>query len=494
MRHSDEFDIVAIGAGPAGATASYLLARWGYRVALVERTRSRRGLAESLPPSATRAFQRFGLGDVLRSRHVLEATGNTSWWDSHECRPEVFKAPGHQIHRPGFDAALASRARQSGVVMKAGTAIKRVKAGQDEAEIEWRSDTGRAGLWRARFVLDCSGRAGVIARRGFRRSPVYHTQALIGLWRARDRFAVPDCADDTHTFVESYAGGWAWSVPISPRVRTVALMTSARATTYSGELSRAPHHGALVAGAMLSGRPWTTDASVYDSSRYAHGPVLLVGDAGSFIDPLSSFGVKKAIMSAWRAAIVVNTVLRDHEAAGEARSYFDEAERDVFDSALRQSRSFFSGAAGFHGSAFWHARVAAVDAALGDAARDEHDKKDEELLRSDPRAAQALRLLKSGASVEFRPGAGVRFDSVVEPDGRTLVRRNAIATDALKRPVRYVAGVELPRLVGLAPRYRQVPDLFEAYNRAAAPVHLHDFLGALSVLIARGALTQRVQT
>ena len=34
---------------------------------------------------------------------------------------------------------------------------------------------------------------------------------------------------------------------------------------------------------------------------------LLAGDAGSFIDPLSSAGVKKALASAWLAAVAVST-------------------------------------------------------------------------------------------------------------------------------------------------------------------------------------------
>ena len=37
--------------------------------------------------------------------------------------------------------------------------------------------------------------------------------------------------------------------------------------------------------------------------------ILLVGDAASFIDPLSSYGVKKACVSAWLAAVVVHTCL-----------------------------------------------------------------------------------------------------------------------------------------------------------------------------------------
>ncbi|MBI3262512.1 MAG: tryptophan 7-halogenase [Acidobacteria bacterium] len=494
MQRSGEYDVLAIGGGPAGATAAHLLARWGYRVALVERARARpRGLAESLPPSATRLFHRFDLADLLQGSHAIAATGNTSWWGADGCRVERFGRAGYQIHRPGFDRALIARARQSGALVRTGTAVKRLHSSADGIVVDWRSDAGRTGCYRARFVLDCSGRAGVVARRGLRRASLYRTQALVGFWRHRHRFPMPGDADQTHTSVESYRDGWAWSVPISPRVRSVAVMTAGTSTTYLRELARAPHHATLVAGAALTGRPWSSDASVYDSCRYADDRLLLVGDAGSFIDPLSSFGVKKAMMSAWRAAVVVNTVLQNGEASGEAHEYFERGERDVFVRSLQQSRKFFHDAAGFHGQAFWAGRSAAVDDVL-DREQAIERSTDGEALSLDPDVVRALRSLKEDVRLDLRPQAGVRVEPVVEADGRALVKRDALATASLKDPIRYVAGVELPRLFNMASSYHQVPDLFEAYNRAASPVALHDFLGALSVLIAKGALSQQVPT
>ena len=46
----------------------------------------------------------------------------------------------------------------------------------------------------------------------------------------------------------------------------------------------------------------------------------------------------------------------------------------------------------------------------------------------------------------------------------------------------------MPLLVDIAGDYSQVPDLFEAYNRATHPVPLEEFLRVLSFLLAKGAL------
>ncbi len=60
--------------------------------------------------------------------------------------------------------------------------------------------------------------------------------------------------------------------------------------------------------------------------------------------------------------------------------------------------------------------------------------------------------------------------------------------------IRFLRGVDLPNLVDMAPGHTQVPDLFETYNRACEPVILPDFLGALSVLLAKGILENRAAT
>ena len=63
---------------------------------------------------------------------------------------------------------------------------------------------------------------------------------------------------------------------------------------------------------------------------------LIGGDAAATLDPLSSFGVKKAVASGWVAAVVVNTCLRRPEMEVAALQFFEEREREVFES-VRQA-------------------------------------------------------------------------------------------------------------------------------------------------------------
>ena len=78
---------------------------------------------------------------------------------------------------------------------------------------------------------------------------------------------------------------------------------------YLAELGKTSHLSRLADAAALAGGPWGWDASMYVAERPAGDTWLLIGDAASFIDPLSSAGVKKAMASGWLAAVAVNTAL-----------------------------------------------------------------------------------------------------------------------------------------------------------------------------------------
>ena len=74
---------------------------------------------------------------------------------------------------------------------------------------------------------------------------------------------------------------------------------------------------------------------------YGGSNFLLVGDAGSSIDPLSSFGVKKALASAWVGAVAVHTCpARTRSGEQVALEFFSARERQMYTSNLHRSREY----------------------------------------------------------------------------------------------------------------------------------------------------------
>lgn len=488
------FDAVVVGAGPAGSVAARQLALSGHSVALISRSPGRHTLAESLPPSCTKLFERLGIRESIDQAGFIRATGNTVQWADEARRVERFDRDryGYQVRRDVFDALLLDAARAAGATVVESGVVRDIGHETDEWRVVYERVTAqsadRAEL-RATWLLDCSGRSGVVARAGWRRpQAAARTTAVIGVW---DRIAGWPVEDNTHTLVESYDGGWAWSVPISATRRYVTVMLDPSvsdlpgrtrlAHAYRGELARTRMLRELVATAVLVESPWGCDASPYSAHRVADEGVLLVGDAASFVDPLSSFGVKKALASGWLASVVVHTSLLDSRMTSAALALYSEREGEMYEHLQRQSAALSREAAGAHETDFWRGR--------GDFPLDQSPGADLTLLSADARVLGAFEQLKARASVTLRPNASLRIIERATVRGSRVVLDSHLVAPQVPQGVRYCRSVDLMVMAQLAPRYKQVPDLFDAYNRAAPPAPLPDFLGALSTMIALDMLS-----
>jgi flavin-dependent dehydrogenase len=490
---SQHVDVAIIGAGPAGSTAARQLALWGHSVAVIGRP-PRRALGESLPPSCTKLFDRLGIREAIDQAQFIRASGNTVQWAGQPMRVEPFEPGvlGYQVSRERFDAVLASSARDAGALVIDDATVRDVER---EAGV-WLVAYDRASqreTVRAPWLLDCSGRSGVIAKRELRAPTASaRTTAIVGVWESNRPWPIDD---DTHTLVESYSGGWAWSVPVARGRRYVTVMLDPKVSevpargqlpnAYRAELARTRMVGSLVQSATLVELPWGCDASPYGATEAARDGALLVGDAASFVDPLSSFGVKKALASAWLASVAVHTCLLDSTMTNVALGFFSRREREMYEQLQRQSASLSRQAAGAYDSDFWRGRV---DGAIEELPQG----LDETALRSDHRIVEAFEELKRRSSVRLRGSDSLR---VIE---RPTVRGNRIVLDEhlvardIPNGARYFRNVDLVVIAQLASQYDQVPDLFDAYNaftRAAPPAPLPDFLGALSTLIGLEVLS-----
>ena len=506
-------DVVVAGGGPAGAAVGRLLAAWGHSVLVVDKPGDRmRGLAESIPPSTQKLLAEIGVRDAIDRAGFCRTRGNTVWWASRDRRVESFgpapHAHGYQVYRPDFDRVLLECAADAGAQIASPARVHRVTFDDEGARVEFDgvkprnaqpvaklgSDAAATSV-ACRFVADCSGRTSIVGRQ-YRKAERHHrTYALVGVWQKRDGWDLPD---ETHTVVETYDEGWAWSVPISATVRHAGAMVGevsgetpgrtpltiagsrALGLRYRIEIAKTRQLRRMFERASLQ-HVWACDASLYSAERYAGPGFVLVGDAGSFIDPLSSFGVKKALASAWLAAIVLHTCLTRPERAQMALDFFSSWERQVYVSHLRRSRDFARAAQVEHRHRFWTSR-ADVDVPAEDAPEDPDDG----ALMRDPSVQRAFERFKRAASINLVLADHVRFEQ------RPVIRGHEIVLeDALAGGMRYLHNVDLMQLATMACQHRQVPDLFDAYCRTCAPAPLPHVVGGLSLLVAKGILHER---
>ncbi len=457
-------DVLIIGGGPAGATAARLLHRWGHQVCLLDSGKSpAANRAESLPPSIARVLQLLEIREELEGAGFDRSTGHTSWWGSEEPRTEMFAdGLGYHVLRARLDDLLQSLYQGP------------VRRGEARGFDSGRVLLADGGTLEARFVIDCSGRAGVIGR-AHRIAEARKTAGICGLWRGPSGFPA------AQTVIEGYRDGWAWSVPVSEGERQVTFMVDYQATSlhrgsglrelYLAELRKTSGFLRSLEHAEFAGEPWGWDASSYTSRQFAGEHWLLAGDAGSFLDPLSSFGVRKAFGSAWLAAVAVHTALQAEERRALAFAYYDEREKQLYANLQRRTASFFR---------------------EGGSEEDFYSSRSEETGEPFYRQADladAWDWLRSAPELRLQVSRSVRREVRAGIEGNEIVPREALSAPGLPPGLQFVQGVDLVKLVEIAPGFRQVPDLWSAYNHGSQPVDLPNFLGVLSLLIANEVLT-----
>ncbi|MFT0531246.1 NAD(P)/FAD-dependent oxidoreductase [Castellaniella hirudinis] len=378
------WDVVVVGAGPAGCAVAITLAGFGWRVLLVEaRAAPRFKLGESIAPGAVGLVRQF-LGpsaDVLdRVAAGFRTAGNVSLWaGAQPDTTDFFYTPaGHGlcVDRLAFDQALRDRATAAGATLVGGRFVSCVR--QVDGLSRWRvtldqaqaqAQAGGACVHQARFLVDASGRVAVVGR-----ALGVACQPLDGLFAYAQWYdsAMPD--QDVYTRIESGPLGWWYSnrLPGAAARRLLVFHTDHDLPAARQAAHQAGFDALLQASTHL--RPLLRDKGyAADGSRPVRGAPagsqrlqafggpdwLAAGDAAQAYDPLSSQGIWKALDSGSEAGHQVHYQLQAAVPAGRPQSqvqqYLDgQALR--WDRYVLQRNFYYAQQDRWREGAFWQRR------------------------------------------------------------------------------------------------------------------------------------------
>jgi geranylgeranyl reductase family protein len=301
----ERFDVVVVGAGPAGSTTAYRLAAAGARTLLLDRARFPRDkpCGGGLTYRAVRLLP-FAVEPVVE--HVVDRlVMRLDYGRSFERR-----ARGPLIlmtQRRRLDAFLAEQAARAGVDFRDGVKVARVEEDADGVIV-----TAGGARIRARLVIGADGANGVVARAsglggGHVVGVAYEGNVPHG--------AIDPAAYAGRALVEmaTVPGGYGWVFPKGDHVNIGVGGWEREGPRLRDHLRRlCSEHG--IPEARLEAVRGHRLPMRRPDARLARARVALVGDAAGLVDPVSGDGMYEAFTSAKLAAEAAADVLEGRAA------------------------------------------------------------------------------------------------------------------------------------------------------------------------------------
>ncbi|KAL4891559.1 hypothetical protein BDV59DRAFT_194256 [Aspergillus ambiguus] len=340
-----ECTVLVVGGGPAGSYAASVLAREGIDTVVLESdVFPRYHIGESLLPSTKYFLDYIGLYSKFNSHGFVKKKGAGFKFLSTLPADEYtdFIAAGGagnyswNVVRSEADNIIFEHARNSGAQVYDRVKVSKVEfvsqvpqggsMHHDESHIgrpvsaTWTHKDGGTGDIRFEYLVDASGRAGLLTTR-YMKNRHYNqglkSTATWGYWEGAGTYG-----EGTHREGDPYfeaikdGSGWVWFIPLHNNTTSVGvvmkqdLLSSKKKSKsniefYQQALEDTPGiHELLRNGHLMPELKSASDWS-YHASAYAGPYFRICGDAGCFIDPLFSSGVHLAMASGLSAAVTI---------------------------------------------------------------------------------------------------------------------------------------------------------------------------------------------
>lgn len=300
-----KYDVVVIGAGAGGSAAAIHCAKAGLKVALIERQEfPRHRPGETLHPGIEPLLEQLEVGEQIRTADFLRHEGNwVDWGDDKGFMPfgsddrGIWR--GFQATRATFDAILLEKVRELGVEIKQPC---RALSLLQEKERVTGVKTSQGDIL-AKFVIDAGGGFHWLTRQlklginKFSHPLLVYYGYVKGKCPARDEY--PAIVADEQ--------GWTWTARVSP---TLYQWTRLPLGGKKLEPNWLPpeYIGLKSQGAMLK-----ADVTWRAIQQPGGKGYFAVGDAAFVLDPASSHGVLKAIMSGIMAGQAIAKISGDQQ-------------------------------------------------------------------------------------------------------------------------------------------------------------------------------------
>ncbi len=316
------YDVIVVGAGPAGCSTAIFLARRGYDVLLVDRAEFPRDktCGDGLSPRAMEVLNRMGVAEKIENSTPWRIDGVEFFSPAGQrLRTEFHHVEGIRHHgyvfpRRDLDLLLFQHLRECSraVVLENRRVVDLLSDGGMISGVRVHSERGPMDFI-GKVIVGADGVHSIVARKAFSQKAnpngtVLAVRAYFDHVQGLDHYVEVHCE-------KSLLSGYGWVFPTGQASANVGIGTSYRSGITKKDMMR-------LFDAFLrensSMRERFKNSQIIESSmrtsfvplgprlsRRGHENVLLVGDAGSFADPLTGEGIYQALRSGECAAQAV---------------------------------------------------------------------------------------------------------------------------------------------------------------------------------------------
>jgi geranylgeranyl reductase family protein len=293
-------DVIVVGAGPAGATLAYELAKRGIGVLVLEKEKLPRYkcCAGGVTSKAAKLLD-FDISEVTEDIiYEVSFTFNMgSPYLGQYGQPLIYT-----VMRDVFDYFLVKKAQQLGAVLMDGQKVTQIQVSADWVEISTTDN-----IFRSRLVVGADGAYSVVARElGMGRS-IQHVAGI------ESEIVVPEgemvkWKSRVHIDLGCIPGGYAWVFPkrnhLSVGVGCLASKARYLSRRHQKFLNSLDIGSYTIARSSSHLIPTCTKGKLVWQDK-----AVLLGDVAGLADPLTGEGIYNAILSAQLAAPVIENSL-----------------------------------------------------------------------------------------------------------------------------------------------------------------------------------------
>jgi geranylgeranyl reductase family protein len=345
-------DVIIVGAGPGGSAAAIQLARQGWQVLLLEKHTFPRDkvCGDFISPRSQQVLANLGCLDQVAELGAHRISGGNLFVNGRQITSSTIPGRGglpdygYVLPRLIFDEIVFRQAQQSGATTIEGCTVKEIYFDQDGVTVEAVQDR-RPVRFRGKMIIGADGVHSIVARK-LKMAPQDSRSVIVAL---RAYFENVQNAEGMAElfFDDSFFPGYGWIFPLGGGRANVGIGMVRDVyqhydinlrKAFDDWLERDANARACLSEARLEGRIVGWPLNTYRREACNFAPrALLVGDAGSFVDPINGEGIHTALETATIAAGVIDEALRASDFSAAFLSRYETRWRRALDLDLRTS-------------------------------------------------------------------------------------------------------------------------------------------------------------